>query len=141
MHTYTIRLSTQGGGLLSTRTITTDTEEVTFAELIRRAELQNIPAQSGDILTIGVKRGPRLQPATTPKKRHRMPYNGFSNPRQGIIIYPSYPSPRPPPQARRSPPATLPMPKRPQRGGPARRHPGPRQPDTQRRVSSLQWST
>ena len=77
MHTYTIRLSTQGGGLLSTRTITTDTEEVTFAELIRRAELQNIPAQSGDILTIGVKRGPRLQPATTPKNATGCPTMAF----------------------------------------------------------------
>lgn len=51
MPTYTVRLSTRAGGILHTATVHAPAE-ITLAELVRRADLHNAPANGGDTITI-----------------------------------------------------------------------------------------
>lgn len=49
--TYVIKLSTAGGGLLSTDCVTVQAD-ISLAELLRRCAFGTTPASGGDIITI-----------------------------------------------------------------------------------------
>ena len=49
--TYIIKLSTEGGGLLSTDCITVQ-EDISLADLVKRCEFGTTPAAGGDIIAI-----------------------------------------------------------------------------------------
>ena len=48
--TYIIKLSTAGGGLLSTDCVTAQ-EDISLADLLKRCEFGTTPAAGGDIIT------------------------------------------------------------------------------------------
>ena len=49
--TYVIKLSTEGGGLLSTDCVTVK-EEISLADLVKRCDFGKTPAAGGDVITI-----------------------------------------------------------------------------------------
>ncbi len=49
--TFIVRLSTEGGGILSTDCVTAE-DDITLAELVKRCDFGGTPASGGDIIRV-----------------------------------------------------------------------------------------
>ena len=68
MTTYILRLSTEGGGTLSTDCVTAE-DDISLAELVKHCEFGRTPARGGDILTIEEEKPPIIMQPSRMSRR------------------------------------------------------------------------